>query len=61
MLTEWGEKYGAHEIHAIADNAALKKTTNMEDCADTFIWLAKNGSITGQRLIVGRFAETLLL
>ncbi|PVH73688.1 NAD(P)-binding protein [Cadophora sp. DSE1049] len=50
MLTEWGEKY-----------AALKKITNMEDCADTFIWLAKNGSITGQRLIVGKFADTLLL
>ncbi len=61
MLTEWGEKYGALEIQAIADRAALKRTTNMEDCADTFIWLAKNGSITGQRLIVGKFAETLFL
>lgn len=61
MLTEWGDKYGAQEIQAIESRAALKRTTNIEDCADTFLWLAKNGSITGQRLIVGKFPETLLL
>jgi NAD(P)-dependent dehydrogenase (short-subunit alcohol dehydrogenase family) len=58
MLTEWGEKYGTHQIKEMEDKAALKKTTDMEDCADVFVWLAKNGSITGQRLIVGKFTET---
>lgn len=54
MLTEWGEKYGAEQIKAMENNAALKRATDMEDCADVFVWLAKNASITGQKLIVGK-------
>jgi NAD(P)-dependent dehydrogenase (short-subunit alcohol dehydrogenase family) len=60
MLTEWGDKYDTQQIKEMVDAAALKKTTDMEDCADVFVWLAKNGSITGQKLIVGKFAETVL-
>lgn len=60
MLTEWGEKYGDEQIKAMKDNAALKRTTDMEDCADVFVLLAKNGSMTGQKLIVGKYILFLL-
>lgn len=55
MLTEWGAKYPVEKIEVMENKAVLKKTTDMDDCANTFVWLAKNESITGQKVIVGKW------
>jgi NAD(P)-dependent dehydrogenase (short-subunit alcohol dehydrogenase family) len=52
LLTRWGEKFGPDHIAAINSGALLKKATDLEDVAATFVMLAKNTSITGQTLVV---------
>jgi len=51
LLTDWGNLYG-DRIQGLKDMAALKKETDMGDCADIYISLAKNTSITGQNIHV---------
>ncbi|PNS20036.1 hypothetical protein CAC42_1483 [Sphaceloma murrayae] len=49
LLTEWGLEYGDVRIKALKDAAALKKEVDMTDCANVFVMLAKNTSMTGQK------------
>ncbi|KAF2399098.1 NAD(P)-binding protein, partial [Trichodelitschia bisporula] len=53
LLTEWGLGYPPAAIAALNERAVLKRPTDLEDCADAFIMLAKNTSMTGQRVTVG--------
>ncbi|KAK6431858.1 hypothetical protein LTR95_011977 [Oleoguttula sp. CCFEE 5521] len=50
LLTDWGLSYGDERIAALKDAAVLKKETGLEDCANAYISLAENTSITGQFL-----------
>ncbi|KAL9601308.1 MAG: hypothetical protein Q9219_002603 [cf. Caloplaca sp. 3 TL-2023] len=52
LLTEWGQKFPPEGIQAAKDKALLKKETGLEDCADSFIALAKNTSMTCQEVVV---------
>ncbi|KIW67720.1 hypothetical protein PV04_06952 [Phialophora macrospora] len=52
LLTEWGLKYSEERIKAIKNAAPLKQETLLDDCADAYISLAKNTSITGQQIVV---------
>ncbi|KAK4496450.1 hypothetical protein PRZ48_012430 [Zasmidium cellare] len=52
LLTDWGNLYGEERINALKNQAALKKVTDLEECAQAFIDLAKNTSITGQAVHV---------
>ncbi|PSN63908.1 short chain dehydrogenase/reductase [Corynespora cassiicola Philippines] len=52
LLTEWGLKYPPETIEAVKDKAALKHETFLQDCADAFIMLAKNTSMTGVKIQV---------
>lgn len=52
LLTEWGRKYSEEKIEASKSAAALKHETDLQDCADAFIMLAKNTSMTGARIQV---------
>jgi 3-oxoacyl-[acyl-carrier protein] reductase len=52
LLTRWGEKFGPEQIKQLADRALLKRVTELEDCAALFVNLAKNGSITGQNIVL---------
>ncbi|OAK95655.1 short chain dehydrogenase/reductase [Phaeosphaeriaceae sp. SRC1lsM3a] len=52
LLTEWGLKYPQERIETIKNMAALKHETYLEDCADAFVMLAKNSSMTGMRIQV---------
>jgi NAD(P)-dependent dehydrogenase (short-subunit alcohol dehydrogenase family) len=52
LLTEWGLKYPAEAQAAIKERAALKRETDLEDCADAYIAAAKNASQTGQQIQV---------
>ncbi|KAH8730343.1 short chain dehydrogenase/reductase [Phaeosphaeriaceae sp. PMI808] len=52
LLTEWGLKYSAERLQQAKDMAVLKHETYLEDCADAFVMLAKNTSMTGMRIQV---------
>ncbi|KAF2013728.1 short-chain dehydrogenase/reductase-like protein SDR [Aaosphaeria arxii CBS 175.79] len=52
LLTEWGLRYSQEIIDAVKDKAALKHETFLQDCADAFIMLAKNTSMTGTKIQV---------
>lgn len=45
LMTEWGQKFPPERIKEMESRAALKMTTDLEDCADAFIMLAKNTSM----------------
>ncbi|PMD25213.1 short-chain dehydrogenase/reductase-like protein sdr [Hyaloscypha hepaticicola] len=50
LRTEWGEKYGSDRIKDMQERAYLKKDTDLDDTAQAFIDIAKNTSMTGQRI-----------
>jgi len=43
MLTKWqGRLYSPEQIKTLEEKAALKQTTDLSECADMFISIAKN-------------------
>jgi len=52
LLTEWGNKFPAEAIKATKEKAWLKKETDLEDTAQSFIDIARNSSMTGQKIQV---------
>jgi NAD(P)-dependent dehydrogenase (short-subunit alcohol dehydrogenase family) len=52
LLTEWGSKYSDERIEGMKNAAVLKKDTSLDDCADAFVMLARNTSMTGMRIQV---------
>jgi len=52
LLTDWGRLYSEEAIKAIEERAVLKKATDLEDCADMYVSIAQNTSMTGQRISV---------
>ncbi|KAF7184661.1 hypothetical protein CNMCM7691_005973 [Aspergillus felis] len=52
LLTDWGKKYGETVIEWLNQKAILKHETDLDDCADMFVTLAKNTSMTGQQIVV---------
>ncbi|RDL37933.1 Short-chain dehydrogenase protein sdr [Venustampulla echinocandica] len=50
--TEWGNKYSQGRINEVIAKSWLKKGTDLEDCAQTFIDVARNTSMTGQKISV---------
>ncbi|KAK8255158.1 short chain dehydrogenase/reductase family protein [Phyllosticta capitalensis] len=52
LLTDWGEQYPPEVIEAMKEKAALKTVTDLQDCADTYVMLAKNTSMTGAKIQV---------
>lgn len=52
LLTEWGLKYSEERLQAAKNAAVLKHETFLQDCADAYIMLAKNTSMTGMKVQV---------
>ncbi|EEQ87822.1 hypothetical protein RJZ56_002278 [Blastomyces dermatitidis] len=52
LLTEWGERFPKEAIQDYIDKVALKHVPELDDCADIFITIAKNTSMTGQQIQV---------
>lgn len=52
LMTEWGEKFPAETISKYKERAVLKDVTDLNDCADAFVMVAKNSSMTGQKIQV---------
>ncbi|OCK81467.1 NAD(P)-binding protein [Lepidopterella palustris CBS 459.81] len=50
LLTEWGLKYSSEHIQMIKNNAVLKMETDLNDCANAYVMIAKNSSMTGQKI-----------
>lgn len=53
LLTEWGLLYSPEVIEMLKEKATLKRETEIDQCADAFVMIAKNTSMTGQRISVG--------
>lgn len=54
LLTDWGNLYGEERIAGLKNMAALKRETNLDDCAQTFVDVARNTSWTGQAIHIGK-------
>ena len=52
LLTRWAAGFSEERIAQTSEKALLKQATDLSDCADAFVMLAKNGSITGQVITV---------
>ncbi|MCJ1234714.1 hypothetical protein MMC14_002677 [Varicellaria rhodocarpa] len=50
LLTEWAEAFSQEKIKAQKEKSPLKKLTDLEDCADVFVAVAKNASMTGHNV-----------
>jgi len=53
LLTEWGLLYPPEAVKLYQEKAVLKQETEIDQCAEVFIWIAKNTSMTGQKIQVG--------
>jgi len=54
LLTEWGLQFAPEVIKMFKEKATLKRETEIDQCADAFVMIAKNTSMTGQRISVGK-------
>ncbi len=52
LVTRWGALHGEEVKQRWANNAPLKRLPTLEDCAATYIMLARNSSITGEIITV---------
>ncbi|KAH8821015.1 short-chain dehydrogenase/reductase-like protein sdr [Xylogone sp. PMI_703] len=52
LLTEWGNLYPAERIKALKAAAWLQRETDLNDCAQSFVDIARNTSMTGQKIQV---------
>lgn len=52
LLTRWAAGFSEEQIRRTSEKALLKKPTDLDDVAATFVMLAKNTSITGQTIVV---------
>ncbi|TKA78417.1 hypothetical protein B0A49_01381 [Cryomyces minteri] len=48
LLTDWGNLYPPEAIKNLKERAVLKDVTNLSDCADAYVMIARNTSMTGQ-------------
>ncbi|KAE8454084.1 hypothetical protein EG329_007862 [Mollisiaceae sp. DMI_Dod_QoI] len=50
LRTEWGLKYPEEALKEMMKKSWLQRETDLDDCAQTYIDVAKNMSLTGQRI-----------
>lgn len=49
-----GSQFSAEQIESRKQQAILKDVTDLGDCADMYVSIARNSSMTGQRVTVGK-------
>jgi hypothetical protein len=54
-----GLDYGPERIKMLEEKAVLKQATDLEDCADMYVAIAKNTSMTGQKIAVGKLLTSI--
>lgn len=50
LKTEWGVKYPEDVIKSMRERSFLGKDTDLDDCAQAYVDIAKNTSMTGQKI-----------
>lgn len=56
-----GQKFPAETVVALKEKAALKDATDLDECADMYVAIAKNMSMTGQKVAVGKSIACALI
>lgn len=51
-MTEWGRNFAPEAVEHFRQRSQLKRVVDVEDCANAFVMLAQNASITGQSIQV---------
>ncbi|EEQ28277.1 conserved hypothetical protein [Microsporum canis CBS 113480] len=54
LLTEWGLKFPSEVQNGYIGKTTLKRVPDIEDCADVYVSIAKNYSMTGQEIQLGK-------
>jgi len=52
LLTDWGNQYSEERVNGMREAASLKKETDIGECADMYVSVATNTSVTGQNFTV---------
>ncbi|TVY62287.1 Granaticin polyketide synthase putative ketoacyl reductase [Lachnellula suecica] len=52
LRTEWGGKYDPKLVEFLREKSWLKQETLLDDCAQAFVDIAQNSSMTGQKIQV---------
>ncbi|KAJ5496119.1 hypothetical protein N7539_001235 [Penicillium diatomitis] len=52
LLTDWGARFSDEQITAWKERSTLKHEVFLDDCADMYISLSKNTSMTGQQIVI---------
>ncbi|GAB4225310.1 MAG: SDR family oxidoreductase [Spirochaetales bacterium] len=52
LLTRWASGFSKERIQELENKALLKKTADVDQTASTYLYLARNDSITGQIIVV---------
>ncbi|KAL6234658.1 hypothetical protein BDW75DRAFT_230951 [Aspergillus navahoensis] len=59
LLTDWGERYSTEEIISWKNKSILKLEVDLDDCADMYVTIAKNTSMIGREILVGKRSPIL--
>ena len=54
-------KYSPDMLKMMKEKAALKMETDLNDCANAFVVIAKKALMTGRKIQVGEFAENSVM
>ena len=52
LVNCWGEGFSAERLETMSQTALFKKHPDIGDTAAAFVMLARNGSISGQTIVV---------
>jgi hypothetical protein len=58
---EEGMRYSPDMVKMMKEKAALKIETDLNDCANAFVMIAKNASMTAQKIQVCELAENSVM
>ncbi|KAJ5774559.1 hypothetical protein N7457_009455 [Penicillium paradoxum] len=58
LLTEWGQRFPQEKIEGYINGTTLNRAPEVEDCADMFVSLAKNTSMTGRTVQIGTMRKS---
>ncbi|EAW11182.1 SDR family NAD(P)-dependent oxidoreductase [Aspergillus clavatus NRRL 1] len=57
LLTEWGQRFPPEKLQGFKNKAVLGKLPEVEDAAEAYVMLAKNPSMTGQSIQIGKHSQ----
>ncbi|OOQ83970.1 putative NADP(+)-dependent dehydrogenase [Penicillium brasilianum] len=57
LFTEWGQRFSPEQIKGWTDKTALGHLPEVEDTAEAYLSIARNSSMTGQAVQIGKIIE----